>query len=237
MSYPDLNTLLFRQLFDKGSSTYTYLLADKNTKEGLLIDSVREQSERDLKLINELGVKLKYSVETHIHADHVTGASLLKKSTGCQILVSQVAKAKNADGTFKDGDIVSFGQHSLRVITTPGHTSTCTSFYIEGMVFTGDTLFIRGCGRTDFQEGSSEQLFESVRKKLFTLPPETLVFPGHDYKGMMFSTIEEERHLNPRLKEANSKEQFIEIMKSLKLDYPAQIDVALPANMLCGFQA
>ncbi len=232
--YPENKSVLFRQLFDKTSSTFTYLLADKESLEGIVIDPVRENHERDLKLIKELGIKLLYSVETHIHADHVTGASLIKKATQCKIMVSSAAGAKNTDITFKDGDLIKFGRHSLKVIPTPGHTNSCTSFYMPGMVFTGDTLLIRGCGRTDFQQGSSEKLYDNIHNKLFTLPDETLVFPGHNYMGMMFSAIAEEKKHNPRLKTTNSKTQFVEIMKNLKLDYPAQIDVALPANMNCG---
>ncbi|MDZ4662992.1 MAG: MBL fold metallo-hydrolase [Pseudomonadota bacterium] len=235
---PDSKSLIFRQLFDKTSSTYTYLLADKETLEGLIIDTVIEQHERDLRIINELGIKLLYTLETHIHADHVTGASQLKNSTQCKIMVSIEARVKNADQTFKEGDLIKFGRHSLKVISTPGHTGACTSFYlvdsIFGMVFTGDTLLIRACGRTDFQQGSPENMYDNINKKLFTLPNETLIFPAHNYMGMTVSTIAEEKKYNPRLKTSNSKEQFVEIMKNLKLDYPAQIDVALPANMNCG---
>ncbi len=227
--------MIFRQLFDKTSSTYTYILADKETREGLIIDAVKEQHERDLKFITELGVKLIYTLETHIHADHVTGAGLMKKATQCKIMVSQQSGAKNSDQTFKDGDVIKFGRHSLKVIATPGHTSACTSFYTPGMVFTGDTLLIRACGRTDFQGGSAEIMYDSVHKKLFTLPEDTLIYPAHNYLGVLCSSIAEEKKYNPRIKTSNSREQFVEIMKNLKLDYPAQIDVALPANMNCGF--
>lgn len=232
--YLNSNSIIFRQLFDSKSSTYTYLLADSETLEGIAIDTVKENHERDLKLIKELGIKLLYTLETHIHADHITGAGLLKKATQCKIMVNKDSSAKNADKTFSDGDEINFGRHSLQALATPGHTDSCTSFYMPGIVFTGDALLIRACGRTDFQQGSPEKLYDSIQKKLFTLPDETLMFPAHNYVGIPCSTIGEEKKHNPRLKLSNSKEQFVEIMRNLKLDYPVQIDVALPANMNCG---
>lgn len=230
----ETKNILFRQLFDKTSSTYTYLLADKVSREAVIIDSVRDQSERDLTLIKELNLKLKYILETHIHADHVTGAHQLKIATHAKTAVSSSAKVSCADEFFEDGQTIPFGSLKLKCIATPGHTNSCTSFHIDNMVFTGDALMIRACGRTDFQQGSPESLFNSVRNKLFLLPGDTIVYPGHDYKGMTSTTIEEEKRLNPRLGETISKEKFTEIMTNLNLAYPAQIDVALPANMKCG---
>lgn len=226
--------ILFRQLFEKTSSTYTYLIADKKTNEAIIIDSVRETAERDINLVKELGLKLVYILETHVHADHVTGAHLLKKATGAKTMVSKNAKITCTDGEFGDDDYIKFGNLTLKCISTPGHTDTCTSFYIDGFVITGDALMIRACGRTDFQQGSPEALYDSVKNKLYKLPDSTLVYPAHNYNGLEVSSIGEEKKWNPRLGDNVSKEKFIEIMKNLKLSYPAQIDVALPANMKCG---
>jgi len=159
------STLIFRQLFDYDTWTYTYLLADATSKEAILIDTVKEQVERDSSLLSELGLKLKYILDTHVHADHVTGAAKLRERTGAQTGVSKVAEVKVADLALEDGQELSYGPFKLRVISTPGHTNTCLSFYSEGMVFTGDTLLIRDVGRTDFQQGSSEKMFESITKK------------------------------------------------------------------------
>jgi sulfur dioxygenase len=231
--------IIFRQLFDtSGSSTYTYLLGDPISKEAVLIDPVKEMVERDLAVVNDLGLKLKYAINTHCHADHITGSGDLKKQL--PDLKSVIAKASGAraDIHIEHGDVISFGDASnvinLEVRATPGHTDGCVSYVCENMVFTGDALLIRGCGRTDFQGGSSDKLFDAVREQLFTLPDETLVFPAHDYKGRMMSTIGEEKSLNPRLGVAKTKEEFIEIMNNLNLAYPKRIDVALPANLKCG---
>lgn len=231
--------IIFRQLFDtSGSSTYTYLLGDPISKEAVLIDPVKEMVERDLAVVNDLGLKLKYAINTHCHADHITGSGDLKKQL--PDLKSVIAKASGAraDIHIEHGDVISFGDASnvinLEVRATPGHTDGCVSYVCENMVFTGDALLIRGCGRTDFQGGSSDKLFDAVREQLFTLPDETLVFPAHDYKGRMMSTIGEEKSLNPRLGVAKTKEEFIEIMNNLNLAYPKKIDVALPANLKCG---
>jgi len=223
--------LLFRQLFDKESSTYTYLLADSETGEGVLIDPVLEQVERDLKLIKELNINLIYIIETHVHADHITGAHQIRKGTGAKIVTSS-AEVNGADLSVSDGDEISYGSYKLKVIFTPGHTSTCSSYFTEGMVFTGDTLMIRGTGRTDFQGGSAALLYESIIQKLFTLPDDTLVYPAHNYNGMLVSTIGEEKRLNPRL--GKGKEEFINIMNNLNLAYPKKMDVAVPANLVCG---
>jgi sulfur dioxygenase len=226
--------MLFRQLFDCESSTYSYLLADEKTKEAVLIDSVLEQVERDKKLILELGLNLKYLMETHVHADHITGVTSLKEIfPGAKSVLHESGGTACTDIYIKDGDEFAFGDYKIRVIATPGHTRGCVSYYSDGKIFTGDTLLIRGCGRTDFQEGNSETLFDSVTRKIFTMPDETQVYPGHDYKGLTSSTVWEEKNFNPRF--ANkTKAEFAEIMKNLKLSYPKKIDQALPANLKCG---
>lgn len=226
--------MIFHQLYEPESSTYTYLLGDRDSKEAILIDPVLEMVERDLKLVKELGLTLKYIVDTHVHADHITAAGELRKRTGAKTALCYRAGVDCADIPLREGDRLQFGAETLKVLETPGHTSTCVSLLARDRVFTGDTLLIRGCGRTDFQEGSSETLFESVTLKLFTLAGETLVYPGHDYKGHTSSTIEQERLLNPRLGSGKSKAQFVEIMSNLKLQYPKKIDIAVPANQACG---
>ena len=230
-------TLIFQQLFEAKSSTYTYLLADAETKEAVLIDSVLEVVDRDLKLIQELGLKLKYVVDTHIHADHVTGAGEIRNRLGIKTGAAKNANVPCVDENLVEGDELKFGPYALKTLETPGHTDASLSFYCEGMIFTGDALLIRGCGRTDFQSGSAEQLYDSVTKKLFKLPADTLVYPAHDYKGFTSSTIEAEVKKNPRLGQGKTKEQFKEIMANLNLAYPKQIDIALPANMACGIIA
>lgn len=226
--------LIFRQLFEKESSTYTYLLVDKTSKEGIIIDPVIETYERDLKLIKELDVNLKYILDTHIHADHVTSSSKLKASTGAEIVLGKSTGIKKADRLLDDGEEISFGSFSIKTFLTPGHTNGCTSYYLEGMVFTGDALLIRGCGRTDFQEGSNATLYSSVHEKLFTLDNETIVYPGHNYAGIPCSSIGEEKQHNPRLGNGKTLEEFSEIMDNLNLAHPKKIDVAVPANMKCG---
>jgi glyoxylase-like metal-dependent hydrolase (beta-lactamase superfamily II)/rhodanese-related sulfurtransferase len=226
--------IIFHQLFEPVSSTYTYILADKITKEAAIIDPVLETVERDLKLINELGLKLKYVLDTHIHADHITGADEIRKNTGAKTAVSKASNVSCADILLIDGQEITLGNKKIKAIATPGHTDSCMSYSFEGMVFTGDALLIRGCGRTDFQQGKSESLFSSVRDKLFKLPDDTIVYPGHDYKGHTSSTIGTEKIHNPRLKEKNNLEDFKKIMSELKLDHPKKIDVAVPANLKCG---
>tara|TARA_Y100001934_G_scaffold252173_1_gene315998 strand:+ start:123 stop:824 length:702 start_codon:yes stop_codon:yes gene_type:complete len=230
--------MLFRQLFDSETCTFTYLLADERSKEAVLIDPVIEKVERDLQLLNELSLSLKYIIETHVHADHITGAALLKEKTGAQTMVSQNAGVENADRTVKTGDTISFGDSHLQVRETPGHTSSCMTLVWEmhgrKIAFTGDALFIRGCGRTDFQEGSPNTLYKSVHEQIFSLPDDTLIYPGHDYKGHTRSTVAEEKQFNPRLKLANDENAFADIMNGLNLAYPKKIDTALPANLRGG---
>jgi sulfur dioxygenase len=226
--------IIFHQLFEAQSSTYTYILADKETREAAIIDPVIETVDRDLKLIEELNLKLMYVLDTHIHADHVTGAGEIRKRTGAKTAVSQLAKVSCVDIELEDGQELLLGSKKIRVIATPGHTNTCLTFAFQGMLFTGDALLIRGCGRTDFQQGSADKLFESVREKLFSLPNETVVYPGHDYRGQTSTTIGLEKQHNPRLKVTITKDEFKKIMSEMKLAHPKKIHEALPANMACG---
>lgn len=227
-------SLVFHQLFECQSSSYTYLLADSETREAILIDPVLETVERDLKLINELNLKLLYILETHIHADHITGNNEIKKKTGAQSAVSKASAISCADILLSEDSEIKFGRFTLKVLETPGHTLESLSFVCEGMVFTGDSLMIRGTGRTDFQKGSSETLFESIHNKIYTLPDETIIFPGHDYKGMLSSTVALEKKFNPRISLKKSKEEFVKIMSELKLADPKKIHEAIPANLACG---
>jgi len=226
---------VLRQLFDTcGSSTYTYLIADGEGGDAVLIDPVLEMVDRDLKLVEELGVNLKYCLNTHCHADHITGSGLIKqKMPSVKSIIAEASGAKS-DIKVKHGDRISFGDLHIEVRATPGHTSGCVSFVLDDKVFTGDALLIRGCGRTDFQGGSSENLYDAVHSQIFSLPDNTTVYPAHDYKGHRCSTVGEEKRLNPRL--SKSKAEFVEIMNGLGLAHPKKIDVALPANMVCGIQ-
>lgn len=226
--------LIFRQLFDYDTWTYTYLLADAKSKEAVLIDTVKEQVERDLNLLKELGLKLKYVLDTHVHADHVTGSSRLRSSTGAKVGLSKAAGVACADLALEDGEELRFGDFTIKAIATPGHTDTCMSYYSEGMVFTGDTLFVRDVGRTDFQQGSNKKMFDSIRGKIFQLPKDTLVYPGHDYRGCMVSTVEEEERLNPKVGLAYSFEHFKNQMEAMKLGPPKKLHIAVPANLKCG---
>ncbi len=226
--------MIFHQLFEPETSTFTYLLGDKISREALIIDPVLEMVSRDWKLVQELGLNLKFSLETHLHADHVTGAGELRALSGCKTGASVAAHVSCVDLQLNDGDQLKFGPYVLRVLATPGHTDSCLSFVVEDFVFTGDCLMIRGTGRTDFQGGSSEVLYSSITEKLFRLPPETKVYPGHDYKGFTATTIADEIRLNPRLGQGKSKQDFVKIMSELKLPQPKKIAEALPANRSCG---
>lgn len=228
--------LVFRQLIDQTSSTYTYLIGDTKTKQCVLIDPVYEQAFRDSALINELDLTLVSTIDTHVHADHVTGAWLHKKSAGSQIIYSQDSGADGADLYVKDKDKVVFGGRFLKVRSTPGHTNGCISLIAddESMVFTGDCLLIRGTGRTDFQQGDPKLLFESVRSKIFSLPDSCLIYPGHDYRGLTFTSVLEERSFNPRLGGKIELSDFEGYMSNLSLPHPKQIDKAVPANLKCG---
>ena len=225
--------MIFRQLFDRDSSTYTYLIADSGTKTALIIDPVLEQVSRDLNLLQQLGLTLKYSLETHIHADHITGTDKLRQLTRAKGIVPQHAQVTCADCHIEDGEILSLGQLNIKAIATPGHTNSHMTYQIGKRVFTGDALLIRGCGRTDFQSGDAGKLFDSVTQKLFTLPDDTLVYPAHDYRGYTVSTIGEEQLYNPRFV-GKSRDDFIEFMANLNLPEPAKMMEAIPANEGCG---
>ncbi len=226
--------LIVRQLFEKESSTYTYLLADRESKEAIIIDPVVECIDRDLLLIKELSLNLKYILDTHVHADHITSSWTLKEKTGASIALGERSGATNADLLLKDSQELSFGSFKIKVILTPGHTNGCTSYAIEDMLFTGDALLIRGNGRTDFQEGSPKELYHSITEKLFSFPDETVIYPGHDYKGLTSSTIDEEKQHNPRIGGGKSLEEFSQIMNALNLPNPKKIDTAVPMNLKCG---
>ncbi|GAA6621477.1 FAD/NAD(P)-binding protein [Scytonema sp. NUACC26] len=226
--------MLFRQLFDKESSTYTYLIADPETKEAILVDPVLEQVERDLQVLQELGLTLRYCLETHIHADHITGADKLRELTGCLSVVPEKAATLGADDYTIDGAIMELGSVRIQAIATPGHTDSHMAYLVNGThLLSGDALFIRGCGRTDFQNGDAGLLYDVVTQKLFALPEETLVYPGHDYQGRTVSTIGEEKSWNPRFA-GRSRNQFIELMNNLNLPYPKKMLAAVPANQFCG---
>ncbi len=230
--------LVFRQLIDLQSSTYTYLLADDKTRDAVMIDTVFEQVRRDAALLDELNLRLRYTLETHIHADHVTGASLLKRRTGSRIAVSARSGAEGADLALEHGDRITFGTRFLRVRATPGHTRGCVTFVLDddSMAFTGDCLLIRGAGRTDFQGGDARVLYRSVHTQIFTLPPACLLYPGHDYRGLTATSVEEERRFNPRLGGQIGEGDFVGYMQNLRLPHPKQIDVAVPANLKCGLR-
>ncbi|MFM7426529.1 MAG: FAD-dependent oxidoreductase [Elainella sp.] len=228
------STFLFRQFFDPESSTYTYLIADEHTKDAVLVDSVLEQVERDLQVLDDLGLTLRYCLETHIHADHITGAGKLRQQTSCQVIVPQHATARSADHSLADGEILTVGSVRIEAIATPGHTDSHLAYLVNHThLLTGDALLIRGCGRTDLQSGDAGTLYDTVTQRLFTLPESTLVYPAHDYKGRTVSTIGEEKRLNLRFVD-RSRDQFITIMNHLGLSYPQKMHQAVPANEYCG---
>lgn len=230
---------LFRQLLDPETSTWTYLLADSDTREALLIDPVVEQMDRDRQLLEELGLTLRFTLETHVHADHVTASGRLREALGSKVVVGALAGVRNADVELADGDTLELGGLGLEARATPGHTSGCSTYVCagSGWAFTGDALLIRGCGRTDFQEGDSTKLFHSVREKIFSLPDDTLLYPAHDYRGRTVTTVAEEKRFNPRLGLHRSRAEFVEIMARLDLAYPRRIDEAVPANLGSGLVA
>ena len=226
--------MLFRQLYDSESSTYTYLLGDLELKEAILIDPVLEQVDRDLKLLKELGLNLRYCLETHIHADHITGTGKLRELTGCIGIVPANAKADCANRHIQDEEDLELGSIVIEAIATPGHTDSHMAYLVNGRrVLTGDALFIRGCGRTDFQSGDAGTLYDSVTSRLFTLPNETLVYPAHDYRGQTVSTIGEEKQWNPRFA-GRDRDNFIQFMNNLNLPNPQKMMEAVPANEKCG---
>lgn len=226
--------MIFRQFFEPDTCTYTYLLGCGRTRRAVLVDPVLAEVDRYLDVLQELGLRLMYTMETHVHADHITGSGLLRERVGSRSVVHRDAGALCADLLVTDGVCLQVGELEFEVRHTPGHTSGCVSYVMADRVFTGDALLIGGCGRTDFQQGDAGQLYDSIHEKLFTLPPDTLVYPGHDYQGNTVSTIKQEMAKNPRLGRGKSREEFIAIMNSLKLEYPKYIDQALPANRSCG---
>ncbi|MCB1215041.1 MAG: MBL fold metallo-hydrolase [Deltaproteobacteria bacterium] len=225
--------MYFKQFQDPESFTYTYLLADLTSKEAVLIDPVKERVEDYLNELKSLGLHLKYTLDTHVHADHITGSGLLREKTGAESVLGEYTKATCVSKKAKDGEELSFGPYHIKVIYTPGHTPCHVAYLVEDRLFTGDALFINGCGRTDFQGGSAESLWESVVGKLFKLPPDTLVYPGHDYKKHRVSTIQQEKDLNPRFHQ-QTKASFVDLMKHLNLPDPKKIHEAVPANETCG---
>jgi glyoxylase-like metal-dependent hydrolase (beta-lactamase superfamily II) len=231
--------MIFRQLFDPETATYTYLLADGKTREAVLVDTVLEQVERDTTLLRELELELVCTLETHVHADHVTASGTLREAHGSQVAVGARAGVENADRSLDDGENVDFGAIRLETRHTPGHTDGCVTFvcHEEGFALTGDALLVRGCGRTDFQQGDPRTLFHSVRERILSLPDETLLYPGHDYRGRTVTTVAEEKRFNARLGLSKSEAEFVEIMDGLNLAYPKRMDRAVPANLVSGLLA
>ena len=228
--------LVFRQLFDPQSSTYTYLLGDRGTGAAVLIDPVFEQVRRDAALIAELGLSLVATLETHVHADHVTGASLLKRRTGSRIMLSAASGALGADRYLAQDDVVAFGGRRLLVRASPGHTNSCLTYVLDdrSMAFTGDCLMIRGSGRTDFQQGDAAAMYRSIHEQIFTLPDDSLLYPAHDYRGLTVTSVAEEKRFNPRIGGEIGIGDFTGYMKNLRLAHPKLLDIAVPANLRCG---
>lgn len=226
--------MIFKQLFESLSSTYTYLIGSQALGQAILIDPVIATVERDLAELDKLGLKLAYSVDTHIHADHITGALALKKRTGCRIANPGIDHLPCADEYLEEGRPLTLGDVVLHPLHTPGHTDGHFAYRVGERVFTGDALLIDGCGRTDFQNGDAAALYQSIHAKLFTLPDETLVYPGHDYHQRHVSSIGQEKLRNPRVGVDKTQAEFERIMAELKLPYPKFIDYAVPGNRLCG---
>jgi glyoxylase-like metal-dependent hydrolase (beta-lactamase superfamily II) len=230
--------MLFRQLFEPQSSAYTYLIACEESREAALIDPVLETVERDLEQLQSLGLTLRLTIETHLHADHVTGASRLRDHTGCGCAAPDKSGVEDVDIAVREGEPIRIGGLELNPLYTPGHTDDHHSYFLESggskRVFTGDALLIDGCGRTDFQNGDAATLYRSVHDKIFSLPADTLVYPGHDYQQRHVSSVGQERERNPRLGGGKTLEEFVAIMAALNLPRPRKMDVAVPANRECG---
>lgn len=228
--------MIFRQLFDRVSCTYTYLIAERATGEAILVDPVITNVEQYIRLISELDLGLVLAVDTHIHADHVTGLGALRDETLCAIAMGEHSKAECVNYKVRDGEQLKVGNICLDAMYTPGHTDDSYSFLVQGRLLTGDTLLIRGTGRTDFQNGDPAMQYDSLFNKLLQLPDETIVYPAHDYNGMTISTIGEEKKYNPRLQVA-SMQEYVELMNGLELEDPKLMDVAVPSNLACGLVA
>ena len=230
------SALLFRQLFDADTGTFTYLLVDVATAQGVLIDPVFEQHPRDLSLIQELGVDLEVSLDTHAHADHVTGSWLMQQATGCAIGLAASVRASHVTRALQHGDRIAFGSRHLEVRSTPGHTDGCLTYVLDDhtMAFTGDALLVRGCGRCDFQQGNAHTLYRSITEQILSLPAHCQLYPGHDYTGRGVSSVAEERLFNARLGGAADERDFVGFMENMKLPHPHRIAQALPANLRSG---
>lgn len=226
--------MFLRQLFDRESSTYTYLLADEKTSEAAIIDTVKEQFERDVVLIKQLGFKLKYVLETHVHADHITSSGQLREAFSAKVVLHENSGASCADLLLKDNDVLKLGDIEIKAMHTPGHTNADISYAVENYVFTGDALLVRDCGRTDFQLGNANTLYNSINEKIFSLDDNTIIYPGHDYNGFTASTVKEEKLYNHRLGNGKTEEEFVEIMANLDLALPKKIKESVPGNTNCG---
>ncbi len=226
--------MFVRQLFDRETSTYTYILADEATAEAAIIDPVREQFERDVKLIKQLGFKLKYVLETHVHADHITSSGKLREEFGAKVVLHKDSGAECADLLIDDNEVLKLGDLEIKAMHTPGHTNADISYLTDGYVFTGDALLVRDCGRTDFQLGDSRTLYHSINDKIFSLPDDTVIYPGHDYYGFTASTVKEEKQFNNRLGNGKTEDEFVEIMENLDLALPKKIKESVPGNTHCG---
>lgn len=224
---------MFKQLYDEASSTLTYLISDDETKEALLIDPVISHLEEYIAMLEANDYTLKYALETHVHADHITASGLLRERLQTETAVSQLCGASTADIQLNDGDILMLGKQKINVLATPGHTAGSLSFLWNDRLFSGDALLINGCGRTDFQGGDATTLYNSIQNKIFSLPDETLIYPGHDYNGRRVSSVAQEKLSNSRLA-GKSLQEFVQIMNNLNLPKPTLIDIAVPANRMCG---
>lgn len=230
--------MLFRQLFEPESSTFTYLISCPDTGVTALIDPVLDTVERDLALLQQLGLKLDYTVDTHVHADHLSGARRLRELSGCRIAYPAMVEAVCVDIGLREGEAFRIGNLALQPLFTPGHTDHHHAYLIDNgtqkMLFSGDALLIEACGRTDFQSGDARALYRSIHEKFFTLPDETLLYPCHDYEGRFVSTIGQEKRRNPRLGQNRPLDEFVAMMENMDLPYPRKIDIAVPGNMHCG---
>ena len=226
--------MFVRQLFDRETSTYTYLIADEVSNEAAIIDPVKEQFDRDVLLIEQLGFNLKYALETHVHADHITSSGKMREKFSSKVALHENSGAKCADILLTDNDELTLGDNVIKAIYTPGHTNADISFAIDGIVFTGDALLVRDCGRTDFQLGSSAALYNSINDKIFSLDENTTIYPGHDYYGFTASTVKEEKQFNNRLGNGKTEDEFTEIMNNLDLSLPKKIKESVPGNTNCG---